>query len=145
MKKILITICLIFVVGCFRTAGCFHTEYDTSESSISLWEIEEQERKKNQIEYLQECKRYVQDHSTDMIKLYVAGNLIHIGMNAIEVQASIGFPYEVNKTTGVWGVHEQWVYTHYSTLIYCTIHNDENIHKYDYLYFENGILTSWQN
>ena len=40
---------------------------------------------------------------------------------------SIGHPKDINRTTGAWGVHEQWVYNK------------------RYLYFENGILTSWQD
>ena len=39
---------------------------------------------------------------------------------------SIGSPNDINKSTGSWGVHEQWVY------------------RNKYLYFENGKLTSWQ-
>ena len=43
-------------------------------------------------------------------------------------KSSIGHPNDINKTTFSWGVNEQWVY------------NKKDI----YLYFENGILTSWQ-
>ena len=42
---------------------------------------------------------------------------------------SIGYPDDINSSVGSWGTHEQWVYE-----------------KKDlYLYFENGILTSFQN
>ena len=41
----------------------------------------------------------------------------------------VGKPDEINKTTGSWGIHEQWVY------------RKKNI----YLYFENGKLTSYQD
>ena len=40
---------------------------------------------------------------------------------------SLGSPNDINRTVGSWGVHEQWVYYNL------------------YLYFENGILTSYQN
>lgn len=50
-----------------------------------------------------------------------------IGMTDDMALISLGVPRSINKTVGVWGVNEQWVY--YST----------------YLYFENGILTSYQN
>jgi hypothetical protein len=43
------------------------------------------------------------------------------------VRLSWGSPRDINRSVGSWGVHEQWVY--YSS----------------YLYFENGILTSWQD
>jgi len=42
---------------------------------------------------------------------------------------SLGRPNDINKSTGSWGVHEQWVYDT----------------KDLYLYFENGKLTSFQN
>ena len=34
---------------------------------------------------------------------------------------------DINKTVGSWGIHEQWIYSSH------------------FLYFENGILTSWQD
>lgn len=52
---------------------------------------------------------------------------IWIGMTADMARLSIGSPLEINRTTGSWGIHEQWVY------------------KNRYLYFENGKLTSWQD
>ena len=52
---------------------------------------------------------------------------IWIGMTDEMARLSIGSPLEVNRTTGSWGIHEQWVY------------------KNRYLYFENGKLTSWQD
>ena len=39
-----------------------------------------------------------------------------------------GSPDDINRSSGSWGVHEQWVYGLGS-----------------YLYFENGILSSIQN
>lgn len=54
---------------------------------------------------------------------------VHIGMTKQEVlDSSWGEPYDINKSIGSWGVHEQWCYE-----------------GYNYLYFENGILTSIQN
>jgi hypothetical protein len=54
---------------------------------------------------------------------------VKLGMTAAQVRASNwGAPVSVNRTTGAFGVHEQWVYE-----------ND------NYLYFENGVLTTIQN
>ena len=55
---------------------------------------------------------------------------VKIGMTAKQVieKTSWGKPKEVNKTTTRYGTHEQWVYG-----------------GRNYLYFENGILTSVQN
>lgn len=51
-----------------------------------------------------------------------------IGMSDELCRASWGRPRNINRTTGSWGVHEQWCYS-----------------SGNYLYFENGILTSIQN
>lgn len=50
-----------------------------------------------------------------------------IGMTRELATISLGSPNDINRTVGSWGVHEQWVYYNL------------------YLYFENGILTSYQN
>ncbi len=52
---------------------------------------------------------------------------IWIGMTSDMAIESCGNPQNNNRSVGSWGVHEQWVYTS------------------RYLYFENGILTSWQD
>lgn len=52
-----------------------------------------------------------------------------IGMTQEEVLASSwGKPKDINKTTTAYGTSEQWVYS-----------------NYNYLYFDDGILTSIQN
>jgi hypothetical protein len=48
------------------------------------------------------------------------------GMNGEQVILLLGNPGHVNKSIGVWGTTEQWVYMCY------------------YLYLRNGILDSWQ-
>jgi hypothetical protein len=54
---------------------------------------------------------------------------VRIGMSAKQVRASNwGAPESINRTAGSFGVHEQWVYD-----------------GGNYLYFENGILTTIQN
>jgi hypothetical protein len=54
---------------------------------------------------------------------------VRIGMTQKQVLASNwGRPDSINKTTGSYGTHEQWVYG-----------------GRNYLYFENGILTTIQN
>jgi hypothetical protein len=52
-----------------------------------------------------------------------------IGMTDEMAIASVGYPDDINRTNGSWGVHEQWVYSG----------------KGLYLYFEDGKLTSFQN
>lgn len=54
---------------------------------------------------------------------------VYIGMTKQQVLASNwGRPSDVNRTTGSFGTHEQWVYG-----------------GSNYLYFENGVLTAIQN
>lgn len=54
-------------------------------------------------------------------------NKVRIGFTAEMCRYSWGDPIDINKTTGSYGIHEQWVYDG------------------SYLYFENGILTTIQN
>ncbi len=53
---------------------------------------------------------------------------IILGMTREMVIASWGEPQDVHRTAGSWGIHEQWIYG-----------NNQ------YVYFENDILTSWQD
>jgi len=57
---------------------------------------------------------------------------IMLGMTKEMVVASWGYPNDINRTVGSWGVNEQWIY-------------GTDIRFTKYLYFENGILVSWQD
>lgn len=57
----------------------------------------------------------------------VRAGVISLGMTCEQVRFSWGPPDDVHRTVGSWGVHEQWVY------------------RTQYVYFENGIVTSWQD
>jgi len=62
-------------------------------------------------------------------QLQTRAKSVQLGMNQQQVrESSWGNPNKINTTTTSYGVHEQWVYS-----------------GYNYLYFENGILTSIQN
>ncbi len=52
-----------------------------------------------------------------------------IGMSDEMARESLGQPSNINRSTGSWGIHEQWVYSK----------------KDMYLYFENGKLASIQD
>jgi hypothetical protein len=54
---------------------------------------------------------------------------MRLGMNKEEVVCSWGMPEDINRTVGIGGVHEQWVYGDFGP----------------YLYFDDGVLTSWQD
>lgn len=61
-------------------------------------------------------------------KVYVGDKYVYLGMSSEEAGGVWGKPDNINRTTGTWGVHEQWIYGQRQT----------------YLYFENSKLTSWQ-
>ncbi len=59
---------------------------------------------------------------------------VQIGMTADEVHIALGWPYYgVNRTTTVYGRHEQWVYSWYGGM------------DVEYVYLDNDIVTSIQN
>ena len=60
---------------------------------------------------------------------YIENGIAKRGMPDRRVESLIGPPDDINRSSGSWGVHEQWVY------------RQKNL----YLYFENGMLESWQN
>jgi hypothetical protein len=66
---------------------------------------------------------------TDAQCTAVAAGSVLLGMTPEMARNARGEPSDINRTVGSWGVHEQWVYSDTGT----------------YLYFENGILTSWQD
>lgn len=53
---------------------------------------------------------------------------VRIGMTDEQCRAAWGRPRDINRSSGSWGVHEQWCYG-----------------GHNYLYMENGILRSFQN
>ena len=53
--------------------------------------------------------------------------IVKIGMPQWVVLYKWGSPKDINRSVGSWGIHEQWVYGN------------------NYLYFEGGILTSFQD
>lgn len=61
------------------------------------------------------------------IQRCISEKKVQIGMSTEQVILSWGRPEHINRSVGKWGEHEQWVYG--ST----------------YLYFENGIMTSFQD
>lgn len=81
------------------------------------------------------------------IKEAILNGEVILGMNIMQVEASRGLPLSINTDTGEWGTHSQWVYV--------GIEANPRMHtskkewrldrKYAYIYFENGIVISWQS
>ena len=101
--------------------------------------ISETEKQKiiadKQAKELADKKQYEQNKETFVKKFgsEVAEKILYkriwLGMTDEMARLSKGSPDKINRSVGPWGVHEQWVY------------DFEDM----YLYFENGILTSWQD
>lgn len=84
-------------------------------------------------------KMAVNNHSEwrEEIKKAVLGGEVLIGMTEEQVIACWGKPDKINTTVTSFVKHEQWIYGYRDI-------NGYWIPKY-YLYFENGILTSFQH
>ncbi|NQT79220.1 MAG: hypothetical protein HQ555_02355 [Candidatus Aminicenantes bacterium] len=85
---------------------------------------------------------YIKMHpnTNQRIKEAILKGDILLGMTEEQVVASRGTPYKVNRTTGKYGVHEQWIMFFDKPSIF-----DPKSYTYAYIYFENGRVTSWQN
>lgn len=124
MKKLLMIICLevaiIVVSGCLGLeSGC--REYDAYTGQCTDSPRLDDLRRQTAIDNYPEW--------SDIIVSRISAGKISLGMTKEQVIASWGKPDDINRSVGSWGVHEQWVYG--------------NPYR-NYLYFENGILTSWQ-
>ena len=99
------------------------------------------------LEDMQEARRAYVATKVEMgvmsqrVKNEILRGEVLIGMTSSDVIASRGKPYDVNKTTGVFGVHEQWVmYAGFTPPKW-----DVKAKEYGYIYLENGIVTSFQS
>lgn len=68
-----------------------------------------------------------------------------VGMTTEHVRASWGEPDKINRSGNLYGVREQWVYRRPYEHVYVgySVHYSTR-HESHYLYFEDGILTAWQ-
>lgn len=62
----------------------------------------------------------------------MAAGKVTRGMTRQQVRSAWGRPTKINETVGSYGVHEQWVY-------------DRGDFRAQYVYLENGIVTSIQS
>ena len=98
------------------------------------WKKEENDERRN---------AYIQAHpeTPEKMKQYILKGSIVIGMTKEQAIASWGKPQKINKTGTRYGVREQWCYGYYETIGYTR----KFLHTTNYVYFENGKLTSWQS
>lgn len=71
----------------------------------------------------------IQRYGSQEVAEKIIAKKIWIGMTDKMARDSWGAPNDINRTVTAYGTSEQWVYDKMKT----------------YLYFENGILTSWQD
>ena len=92
-------------------------------------------------------QNYIKDHSeiSSQVKDAILNGDVLIGMTAKQVVASRGRPYKINRSTGSYGVHEQWVMVTFTPGVIGGYGLDKKAKKYAYIYFENGKVTSWQS
>ena len=103
-------------------------DIDTYNEQVKQARREEQVRETERERLAAERKmRLVKKFGKSNADIILQGK-VRIGMTAEMCQEAWGRPEKINRSTGSWGVHEQWVY------------GDGN-----YLYMEDGILSSIQN
>jgi len=89
---------------------------------------------------IEKCRRaaYVEKHPeiTEQTKQDILSGSIRLGMTTKEVNASWGLPRKIKRSVYTWGIHEQWIYG--------TSVHDSSLDP-TYLYFEDDILTGWQD
>jgi predicted nuclease with TOPRIM domain len=86
----------------------------------------ETEMKKDKIEYAEIEKQNLKKYGKVIYDKLKKGSY-WIGMTDDMAMISLGYPNDINRSVGSWGVNEQWVYDG------------------KYLYFENGKMSSYQN
>ena len=99
------------------------------ENELKKLRIQEEEKKQLEERKAMSIKldRYTKQYGEE-IAYKLIGNQYWIGMTDEMARLSLGYPKDVNRTVGIWGTSEQWVYS--MDLM---------------LYFENGILKNYQN
>ena len=121
----------------------FHPESSELEAAkkikVLAVKAQEEDRKKAEIEAeraeaekkakMTPLERIMEKYDCDEdIATLIMRKEVRRGMTAEQCRAAWGNPRDINRTTGAYGVHEQWVYG-----------------GHNYLYFEDGILTTIQN
>jgi len=123
------TVILVIIVGMIWIKACDTTPPPTVQS----YKDKALERKAEieNVPLTEKGKKVKAKHPswTNDICNTVATKKIRIGMTSDQVKAAWGRPYKINTSQGSYGVHEQWVMYESGS---------------DYVYFENGIMTSLQ-
>ena len=134
---ILLFCCTLFFSGCEDTRLKHSRDSERVRRDIEQWqrEVEEQQAKSGDIlAHIilepRKTQQYINDHPelSERIKQYILKEKIVLGMTKEDVEASWGKPNDIHRSVYSFGVHEQWIYG-----------------SRNFLYFEDCILTSWQD
>jgi hypothetical protein len=129
------------------TSGCYEVYTAKGKKFMSFNEAIKYSEDKAHLNNLLKQAEYSSDYEYRIIYLKLNPDLepkvrsaiedckIYIGMRKEDVRASWGGPTRVNRTVERYGIHEQWVYCKYGDCLSGAI----------YVYFDDGILTSWQD
>jgi len=133
-KKMLVLLLLLSVSGCpgspFQLAH-MNANQLTSVTDEQLLQALTTQIKPREL-MIDEAKRrgWLTDDEIELVKQ----KKIRIGMSERALKISWGYPSDINRTVGSFGVHKQCVYGTYSGYSSPT-----------YVYVENGKVTSWQD
>lgn len=100
---------------------------DIGDSKVIITSVVIEEQNKA-VKIDDKAEKYFKEHpERSDFKDVVLNNKIRIGMIKEEVELSWGKPGDIHRTVTQYSTHEQWIYGDH------------------YLYFEDGVLTSWQD
>ena len=155
MKTIKTTImaCLLltFLAGCIAPG--------VSKKTRERWAQEKLEKQKEITKHLQTRTNYCNANPqlTSAWLSWIHYGQLRRGLSAEEVKLAWVAPDSINKSVGSYGEHEQWVYrVEYEYSRYGSSYSlrdldyiranigPPSLSNDYYLYFEDGILTSWQ-
>jgi len=124
---------VLLLVGCESAVQQKHEESGADKFSREM-DAQQAERESREIEHMQTLRNllernpYISDENKERIK----NGVIYLGMDSMMAVLAMGrTPDDINTSTGSWGDHSQWIW--------------ENIGGTIYLYFENGVLTSFSD
>ncbi|OGU40888.1 MAG: hypothetical protein A2455_17145 [Ignavibacteria bacterium RIFOXYC2_FULL_35_16] len=89
--------------------------------------VEKENGQKGYVQFEMLSEKNLISKFSKKIQNMVKERKIAVGMTSEQAILSWGKPDDIKRTIGSWGKHEQWIYGS------------------NYLYFENGKLTSWQD
>ncbi len=109
--------------------GIYEQGMKEQEAARKKEEAEAAKREAERRAKMSKIERIMEKYDCDEeIATCISKGQVRIGMTAEQCRAAWGRPRDINRSSGSWGVHEQWCYG-----------------GRNYLYMENGILRSVQN